>query len=370
MSAAAVVSLHWSKEPRRASTKLRRLPACDLRRYPAATVSTPAAVPGYPLAVRDYGLFAAFGLLLRTFPYALIRFAILLAFSFATIIWLLVTIGGLVWFSAHVAPAFGWVWFLFGVLLAGWYWMVSLRYFLHLIECGHVAVLTQLIVHGQIGNGSESMFDYGRRVVTEHFGQVNLLFVMNLLVRGVLNAFHRTLDFIAAALPVPGLGAITTLLTAVVRAATRYMDKAILSYNLACNADNPWTGARDGLVYYCQNARPILKTAAWIVVAELALSVLLWLLLLGPAAAITVMLPPSVRGVGAISVFSAVLLALAARGAFIKPLFLIMILVRFHTAIEGQPIRQDWVARLDELSAKFRTLGQKAQAYPRPAPQP
>jgi hypothetical protein len=47
-----------------------------------------------------------------------------------------------------------------------------------------------------------------------------------------------------------------------------------------------------------------------------------------------------------------------------------MILVRFHTAIEGQPIRQDWVARLDQLSGKFRSLEQKAQAYTRPAPQP
>jgi hypothetical protein len=76
---------------------------------------------------------------------------------------------------------------------------------------------------------------------------------------------------------------------------------------------------------------------------------------------------------GTITVFIAVLFALAARGAFVKPLFLIMILVRFHTAIEGQPIREDWVARLDQLSGKFRTLGQKGQAYapgapPNPAP--
>src|ERR1019366_1307539 len=206
------------------------------------TVSSPAIVHSYPLAVRNCGLFSAFGLLLRSLPYALIRFAVLLAFSLASIIWVVLTLGGSVWLSAHVAPAFGWVWFTSGALLAGWFWMASLRYFLHLIECGHVAVLTQLIVRGRVGNGTESMFAYGRRIVTEHFGQVNVLFAMNLLVRGVLNAFHRT---------------------------------------------------RDGIVYYCQNARPILKTAVWIVVAELALSIILWLLLLGPAAAITVMLPQS-----------------------------------------------------------------------------
>jgi hypothetical protein len=338
------------------------------------TVSSPAIVHSYPLAVRNCGLFSAFGLLLRSLPYALIRFAVLLAFSFASIIWVVLTLGGSVWLGAHVAPAFGWVWFISGALLAGWFWMASLRYFLHLIECGHVAVLTQLIVRGRVGNGTESMFAYGRRIVTEHFGQVNVLFAMNLLVRGVLNTFHRTLDWIAEVLPIPGLGAIANLLTAILRAATRYMDKVILSYNLARNDENPWNSARAGIVYYCQNARPILKTAVWIVVAELALSIILWLLLLGPAAAITVMLPQSVRGAGALPVIIAVLFALAARGAFVKPLFLIMILVRFHTAIEGQPIRQDWVARLDQLSSKFRNLEQKAQTYTQgtptnPAPQ-
>jgi hypothetical protein len=337
-------------------------------------VSSPAVVHTYPLAVRNCGLFAAFGLLLRTLPYALIRFALLLAFAYACILWLVVTIGGSVWLGAHIAPAFGWVWFFAAALVAGWFWMALLRYFLHLIECGHVAVLTELIVYGRVGNGAEPMFTYGRRIVTAHFGQVNLLFAMNVLVRGVLNAFHRTLDWIGQALPIPGLGAITNLLTAILRAATRYMDKAILSYNLARNDDNPWNSARDGIVYYCQNAKPILKTATWIVVAEFALSITLWLLLLGPAAAFTVSLPQSVRAVGGtITVFIAVLFALAARGAFVKPLFLIMILVRFHTAIEGQPIRQDWVARLDQLSGKFRTLGQKGQAYapgapPNPAP--
>jgi hypothetical protein len=212
-------------------------------------VSSPAIVHSYPLAVRNCGLFSAFGLLLRSLPYALIRFAVLLAFSFASIIWVVLTLGGSVWLGAHVAPAFGWVWFISGALLAGWFWMASLRYFLHLIECGHVAVLTQLIVRGRVGNGTESMFAYGRRIVTEHFGQVNVLFAMNLLVRGVLNAFHRTLDWIAEVLPIPGLGAIANLLTAILRAATRYMDKVILSYNLARNDANPWNSARDGIVY-------------------------------------------------------------------------------------------------------------------------
>ena len=73
----------------------------------------------------------------------------------------------------------------------------------------------------------------------------------------------------------------------ILRAATRYLDKVILSYNLARGDEEPWRGAREGMVYYAQNAVPILKTAVWIVILERVLTVVLWLLLLAPAAAIT-----------------------------------------------------------------------------------
>jgi hypothetical protein len=285
---------------------------------------------------------------------------------------MIVTIGGSVWLGNHIAGAFGFVWFVSCVLVAGWFWTAILRYMLHLVECGHVAVLTELIVHGKVGNGTESMFAYGKRVVTEKFGQVNVLFAMNLLVRGVVNAVHRTIEGIGSMLPIPGLDSIANLITAILKAATRYMDKVIFSYNLACAAPDPWQGARDGIVYYAENAKPILKTSVWIVVLEHVLSAFLWVALLIPAAALTAILPHSVREMGGlVTVTIAILFALAARGAFVKPIFLVMIMVRFHALIEHQPIDRNWAARLDQLSDKFRDLGKKAQDYvpTPPAPQ-
>jgi hypothetical protein len=38
-------------------------------------------------------------------------------------------------------------------------------------------------------------------------------------------------------------------------------------------------------------------------------------------------------------------------------------MVRFHVLIEHEAINEEWVARLDGLSGKFRDLGQKAQAF-------
>jgi hypothetical protein len=328
-----------------------------------------ASVPhNYPLAVRDSGVAAAIGLVMRSLPYALMRFVVLLAFSVACIVWMVITIGGAVWAADHIAGVFGLAWFVSCAVVAGWFWTAILRYLLHLIECGHVAVLTELIVHGRVGNGAESMFAYGKRIVTERFGQVNVLFAMNLVVRGVVNAVHNALESVGHILPIPGIESIANLITVILRAATRYMDKVIFSYNLTCSDDNPWRNAQHGLVYYAQNATPILKQSIWIVVLEHVLSALLWLVLLIPAAALTAILPHSVREIGGlVTIIVAVLFALAARGAFLKPVFLIMIMVRFHALIEHEPVNQDWVARLNQLSDKFRDLGQKAQTF-MPAP--
>jgi hypothetical protein len=296
----------------------------------------------YPLAVRDHGLMTAIGLMLKSLPYALARFGLELAFTTGCIVWMVITFGGTAWLSAHIAGAFGFVWFIGCVVGAGWFWFGLLRYAMHLITCGHVAVLTELITRGQVGNGSESMFAYGKRVVTEKFGTVNVLFAMNALVRGVLDSFHRTLDWIAESMPIPGMEGLANLVTIVLKAATRYLDKVIFSYT------------QEGIVYYCQDAKPILKTSVWIVIQERVLSFCLWVALLVPAGMITVILPKSVRESGAVvNVIIAILLAAAIRSSFLKPIFLIMTMIRFHTLIENQPINEEWAARLAGMSDKF-----------------
>jgi hypothetical protein len=312
----------------------------------------------YSLAVRSHGLGTAIGLLMQSMPYALARFAILLAYSVACIIWIVVAFGGAAWLSTHIAQAFGGVWLIMCIVGIGWFWGSVLRYALHLLACGHVAVLTELITRGQVGNGSESMLSYGKRIVLQRFAEVNILFGFHLLIQGVLNAFHRTLDWIDQLLPIPGLESLTNLVMLILKSATRYIDKVILSYNLARQNNDPWISAREGLVYYAQNAKPILMTSIWIIILERILSFLLFLLLLAPAGLVTVMLPHSVRESGGlVTVLIALLLAATLRSAFIKPLFLIMMMIRFHALTENQPINADWDARLASISTQFSSLG-------------
>jgi len=125
--------------------------------------------------------------------------------------------------------------------------------------------LTELITVGQIGNGSEGMFAYGKRVVKSRFGEASVLFVVDRLVSGVVRAFNRTLDFVAGLLPIPGLSSVVSFANSVIYAATTYIDETIFSYGLARQETNPWASAKDGLIYYAQNSREILKTGIYAV---------------------------------------------------------------------------------------------------------
>ena len=93
-------------------------------------------------------------------------------------------------------------------------------------------------------------------------------------------------------------------------------------------------------------------------ILERLLTFALWLLLLAPAGWITAMRPAGIRESGGlVTIPVAILLAGTLRAAFIKPLFLIMMMVRFHALTENQPIDQEWDTRLSNASDKFRSLG-------------
>jgi hypothetical protein len=311
----------------------------------------------YPLAIQEPGLGSALSLLTRTLPYALVRFGILVGFSMVTIVWFVLTIGGASLLGAKVHPWIGTGWLIAGLGAYGYAWWFVVRYALYLIQAGHVAVLTELITTGQIANGSVGMFEYGRRVVTERFGQVNLLFALDLLIRGVVHAFNRTLDWIAHLLPVPGLHAVVGIVNAVVRAATTYIDETIFSYNLARGDDNAWRSSKDALIYYAQNSKDILKTAVYVVVLDKLLTALTWGVMLAPAFALLWLLPEAAKPGGFIGgLVIAALFASNIRQAFLKPLFLTMVMVKFHVVVRNQAINLEWDGRLSSVSRKFTEI--------------
>jgi hypothetical protein len=311
----------------------------------------------YPVTVEHAGLATAVSLTLRTLPYAAVRFGILLGFTVATIVWFVVTVGGASLLGTMIHPFVGMFWFVAGLGAYGWAWWFVVRYALYLTSAGHVAVLTELVTTGRIGAGDEGMFAYGKRIVLDRFGEVNVLFGVDVLVRGIVHAFNQTLNLISRFIPLPGLRAVVRLANAVVRAATAYITQTIFSYNLARGDENVWRSSKDALIYYGQNSAELLKTAIWIVVVDIVLTIVLWAVMLAPAFVLAAILPASAKAAGVIvTLVIAALLASNVRQAFLKPVFLVMIMTRYHLLVRQQAINLEWDDRLSRVSRKFGQL--------------
>jgi hypothetical protein len=260
------------------------------------------------------------------------------------------------------------VWLVLCIGVFGAAWRLGVRYVLHLIKCGHIAVLTELVTFGEVRSGSMDMFAYGKHVVSSRFGEVNVLFAVDALVTGVVRSVNGALNLVARLLPLPGLGPLFKLMNAVLFAATTYIDESIFSYGLARGDHNPWASAKDGLIYYAQNSQEVLKTGVWIVVLDKVLTVFIWVLMLLPAFVVGALLPQAMAATGFWVVAAiAALLAGSARAAFLQPLFLVMVMLKFHLLIRGQSIDEAWDERLTQLSNQFRGLTDKIAGY-RPVP--
>src|SRR5947207_14585255 len=111
------------------------------------------------------GIGNAVGLVLKTWPFVVIRGAVLLVFSLVALIWwgLMITVmshfqnlqgpGLLFFFALFAAPA-------------GMFVLIR-KYILYILKLAHVACLTELILGRSIPE--EGMIAYGKEVVTKKF---------------------------------------------------------------------------------------------------------------------------------------------------------------------------------------------------------
>ncbi len=318
----------------------------------------------YPLQASGFGISEAVGLLMKTAPYLGARLAILFGVSITGLIFWIVNIA-IAMFLGNRSPLIGWIWIVMTLGAAGWFWRTVVRYFLYLLKAGHIAVLTELITKGQIGNGSEGMFSYGKRIVKARFGEISVLFAVDMIVDGVVNAFNRTLDWVSSLIPVPGLDSVVGFVKAVMRASTTYIDETIFSYNLARGDENVYRSSKDGLIYYAQNAKEILKTGVWVVILEKVLSFIIFMVIFVPALVLVSLLPFSGWGVlvQITAVIAALMFTYDVQQAVIRPLFLTMVMLKYHAVVQNQPINAEWDQRLDNVSEKFKELKGKASEW-------
>ena len=232
-------------------------------------------------------------------------------------------------------------------------------YLLYLVKAGQIAVMVDYLDGKPLPYG-QGQIAYARAVVTERFGQASALFALDRLIRGVIGLITGLVEGVMTILPIPGLAQIMTAVRAYLRIAVGLVDEVILAHAIRTRSENAWEAAHDGLVLYAQNGRAMLINAAWLTLISWVLAAVVFVLMLGPAAALVWLLPGDASA--GMFVF-ALIFAWAVKAAVIEPFALACMLQVFFSVTEGQEPQPEWRGRLTQISDKFRQLGERAVGW-------
>lgn len=308
----------------------------------------------------DFSVGQALGLMRRTAPFVVFRAIVYFAITAALVI-VTGTGAGVGWgVGAMGDPEFqaqstAWGAFAGFGLTAGVIFFAR-DYLLYIVKAGHIAVMVALMRGGEIPGG-RGQIDYARGMVTERFGTASALFGLDQLIKGVIGAITGLVQGVMSILPIPGLDRIMGVVRAYLRMAVGLVDEVILAHLIDKRHDNPWKGAREGLVLYGQNARVMMVNAAWLTAIVWLLSVFVFLIMLAPAAAVVYLMPGNFAAGGFVF---AIIFAWAIKAALIEPFAVACMIQVFFKVTEGQVPNPEWEARLERGSDKFKDMGARA----------
>jgi len=311
----------------------------------------------------DFSFGKALAMVARTAPFVALRLAVYFGIALAYV--LSAGAGGAIGhglgrMGASIdSPDIGAFWGgAFGFGLTGAVLYFAREYILYLVKAAHIAVLVDLMDGKDVPAGSAQLAR-GAASVKTHFAQSSVLFGVDRLIKGVLAAFFRSIDFFTAILPVPALQQLIRIAQTVVRLSLTYVDEIILAHLIRTRTTNPWETAKEGLVLYAQNYTRFLKNAVWLAVLLWLVTMALFLGLIAPFALLASLL----GGGFAWALALAVVFAWAVKATLLEPIAIAALMQVYFGTIQGQVPKPEWTAKLSQISAKFRALGAKAAEY-------
>ncbi len=311
----------------------------------------------------DFSIQESFRLVLRTFPFVLLRAAVYFGIAAAFVVMtgsgagVGYGLGSLAGSSGRAAGAF---WGAIGgfslVVLIIW-WLRE--YLLYLVKAGHIAAMV-LLYDGKSPPAGQGQIGHAVSVVQQRFIEISVLFVVDRLVLGVIRTIVGLANF--ANLIVPGSGsALGKFVDAVLRVAVGFVDEIILAYSIRTRSSDPFASAKDALLLYAQNHWTMLKNALLLAAIAYGLAFLVFLLALTPAAAFAYASP---SGASIVAVLLASVFAWSVKQAFLDPFVVASLMQVYFRTIDGQKPDQAWDTRLTDISGHFRELKSRIGTAP------
>ncbi len=313
----------------------------------------------------DFRIGQALGLMVRTLPFIIFRMLVYFGVALAYVLMTGMGAGvgwGIGGFGDEGFRAASTFWGgVVGFGLVGAIMYVLREYLLYVVKAGHIAVLVELMA-GDALPGGKGQIQHAGSVVKARFGQASVLFAVDQLIKGVLRTITGMFRTLFRLLPVPGARQFLRIVEGFLRMAVGFIDEVILAYCIRTQADNAWQASREALVMYGQNARPMLKNAAWLTLIVYGLAFLIFLVMLAPAALVAYLIP---GGWSATGVVVALIFAWSVKAALLEPFAVTCMMQAYFKVIEGQEPDPEWDARLEGMSKTFRRLKERAgQAEP------
>ena len=131
----------------------------------------------------------AWSILMKTLPCVIVRMVVYGIVGICAALYL-----GILLLMTKVFGGAGGILFLIGLAILFGILKLVQRYVLYLIKAGHIAVITAFIQNGELPENT-GQIEYGKRVVTDLFKEVSVLFAVDKLVSGTIKAFNRMVFF-------------------------------------------------------------------------------------------------------------------------------------------------------------------------------
>jgi hypothetical protein len=308
----------------------------------------------------DVSIAAAGALILRTFPFMLLRAAVYFGIAAAFVVaagggagigW---SIGALAGTQGRVPGAF---WGAIGglALIGLMLWWLR-EYLLYLVEASHAAAMA--IAIDSSPSPGKSQIPAAMTAVQRRFRDVGVLFSAERFVQGTIGRLVAVLDTLDSMLPA-GISVPRNLSDAVLRNALGFVGKVLLARAVRGNAREPWPPLQDALVLLAQNHGILMRNAVFLAAGAFATSIAVFFFALIPAAALAQAYP---GGSGLIAILLALVFAWAVKQALIEPVVLAAFLDLYTRVTQNQTAEPDWDTKLVETSEQFREI--KARATP------
>ncbi len=300
---------------------------------------------------------AAFGMMVKTAPILLVRLGVSLLFWLAAIIYLAIT-GGVAYLIGQAIDWLGVLLFIIALVGIAPLYNLAYRYVFYMIKAAHIAVISELLTNGKLPDGV-SQLAWGKQRVTERFGETNVMFVIDELVNGVVNAFTWTVYSITSWLPGDTIRQLVGVINTIIRFALGYIDEAILARRFYAEQgnDSPWVNARDGLVLYGMVWKPILINAVALMLISYLPFLAALLLFSAPIGFLVNLFSQQAAVVSVLAILGfAWLMKVAVGDAFAMT----AIIAAYHRETAGLTPNPEVAAKLDAASDKFKEITQKA----------